>query len=235
MLNVENLDTYYAQAHILRGVSLCVKEGEIVGLLGRNGAGKTTMMKAIIGAIPATNGAILFNGKKINTLKNYERARLGLGYVPEGRRIFRELTVRENLETGRRAADVFDKSAFGSSWTVDRVYALFPKLEELKNRLGGHLSGGEQQMLSLGRTLMTNPRCLLLDEPTEGLAPIIVQSLIEAIRQLKQAGLSILLSEQNKHVSAHLADRLYVLEKGTITFDGCYHDLTPSAIVALGW
>lgn len=235
MLCVENLDTHYAQAHILRSVSLCVKKSEIVALLGRNGAGKTTMMKAIIGVIPATHGVILFNGKKINTLKNYERARLGLGYVPEDRRIFRELTVRENLETGRRAADVVDESAFSSSWTVERVYALFPKLEELKNCLGGHLSGGEQQMLTLGRTLMTNPRCLLLDEPTEGLAPVIVQSLIEAMRQLKREGLSILLSEQNKHVSAHLADRLYVLEKGTITFDGCYHDLTASTIASLGW
>ena len=231
MLALTSLNTYYGQAHILRDVSLSLGEGEVVSLLGRNGAGKSTTMKAVIGMVSASSGTITFDDKNLLPLKNYERARLGLGYVPEERRIFRELTVLENLETGMRVRT----NNHLEPWTIKRIYGLFPKIEELKNRLGGQLSGGEQQMLTVARTLMTNPRCLLLDEPTEGLAPVIVQTLISAIAELKKQGLSILLSEQNKHISSTLADKVYVLEKGSLVFEGRFADMTPQALQAVGW
>ncbi|MBM3602946.1 MAG: ABC transporter ATP-binding protein [Alphaproteobacteria bacterium] len=231
MLTLTSLNTHYGQAHILRDVSLSLGEGEIVSLLGRNGAGKSTTMKAVIGMVAASGGAVMFDHKNLLPLKNYERARLGIGYVPEERRIFRELTVLENIETGMRVRAYNQLEP----WTIARIYGLFPKLEELKDRLGGQLSGGEQQMLTVARTLMTNPRCLLLDEPTEGLAPVIVQTLMSAIAELKKQGLSILLSEQNKHISSSLADKVYVLEKGALIFEGRFADMTPQALQAVGW
>lgn len=231
MLCISSLSTHYGQAHILRDISLSVAEGEVVALLGRNGAGKSTTMKSIMGMVTASHGTVTFDGKDLLRLKNYERARLGLGYVPEERRIFKELSVLENLETGRR---IRVKNPL-EPWTIRRIYGLFPKLEELKNRLGGQLSGGEQQMLTVARTLMTNPRCLLLDEPTEGLAPVVVQALTSAISHLKKEGLSILLSEQSKHVSSTLANKIYVLEKGALIFEGPFKNITPQALQAVGW
>jgi branched-chain amino acid transport system ATP-binding protein len=231
MLALSALNTHYGQAHILRDVSLQVDIGEVVALLGRNGAGKSTTMKAIIGMITASSGAIHYNGLDLHKLKNYQRARLGIGYVPEDRRIFRHLTVIENLQTGIKPP----RKAGQRPWTVHRVLELFPKLDELRARLGGLLSGGEQQMLTIGRTLMTNPDCLLLDEPTEGLAPIIVQQVVEAIKLLKSEGLAILISEQNRHMAATLADRVCVLEKGQIIYGGPIAAMPPQAHRALGW
>ena len=230
MLKLSALNTYYGQAHILRDVSMRIGAGEVVALLGRNGAGKSTTMKAIIGMVPATSGTIHYLDQDLRKLKNYQRARLGVGYVPEERRIFQKLTVTENLTAGRKHARA-DKEP----WTIERAFDLFPKLKELKDHLGGQLSGGEQQMLTVARTLMTNPDCLLLDEPTEGLAPIIVEQVNEAIKHLKAQGLAILLSEQNRHTASTLADRAYVLEKGQIIYDGTLTAMTPHAHQALGW
>lgn len=230
MLTLSNINTHYGQAHILRDVSLRVQAGEVVGLLGRNGAGKSTTMKTVIGMVPATSGAIQFQDKNLGRLKNYQRARLGLGYVPEDRRIFQKLTIEENLASGRKPA-----RAGQEPWTIERVFTLFPKLKELRAHLGGQISGGEQQMLTIGRTLMTNPDCLLLDEPTEGLAPVIVDAVTSAIRDLKKSGLAILLSEQNRHIASTLADRIYVLEKGKIIYDGALAAMPDQAHRALGW
>ncbi len=201
-----------------------------VALLGRNGAGKSTTMKAIIGAVQATSGAVLYRGQDLRKLRSYRRARLGLGYVPEDRRIFSKLTVLENLLTAQR--HVPGKQV---RWTIEGVIKLFPKLEELKDHLGGQLSGGEQQMLTVARTLMTNPDCLLLDEPTEGLAPVVVEQVNAAIVELKKQGLAILLSEQNRHTAAGLADRVVVLEKGRAIYQGSVASLSVEAHKALGW
>jgi branched-chain amino acid transport system ATP-binding protein len=230
MLSISAVNTHYGQAHILRDVSLHVEAGEVVALLGRNGAGKSTTMKAIIGIVQASSGTIRYRDQDLRKFKNYQRARLGVGYVPEDRRIFQKLTVAENLIAGRKQA-----RAGQEPWTIERVFDLFPKLLELRNRLGGQLSGGEQQMLTVGRTLMTNPDCLLLDEPTEGLAPIIVEQVNAAIKRLKNQGLAILLSEQNRHTASTLADRAYVLEKGQIIYDGTLSAMSPHAHQALGW
>ena len=201
-----------------------------MALLGRNGAGKSTTMKAIIGMVPATSGTIHYLDQDLRKLKNYQRAQLGVGYVPEERRIFQKLTVTENLTAGRKQA-----RAGKEPWTIERAFDLFPKLKELKDHLGGQLSGGEQQMLTVARTLMTNPDCLLLDEPTEGLAPVIVDHVTAAIKQLKKHGLAILLSEQNRHIADALADRVYVLEKGQIIYDGGLTDMSAQAHRTLGW
>ncbi|HBM90918.1 MAG TPA: ABC transporter ATP-binding protein [Rhodospirillaceae bacterium] len=230
MLKLSRLNTYYDQAHILRNMSLKVEAGEVVALLGRNGAGKSTTMKAIIGTVPATSGTIKYCGHDLRKLENYEAVRLGIGYVPEDRRIFRKLTVLENLITGQKPP-----RAGQEPWTIKRVYELFPKLEEIKARLGEQLSGGEQQMLTVGRTLMTNPSCLLLDEPTEGLAPVLVQQVTAAIQHLKRRGLAVLMSEQNRNTAASLADRVYVLEKGKIIYEGKVKDMPATAQKALGW
>ena len=230
MLHLNSLNTHYGQAHILRDVSLRVAAGEVVALLGRNGAGKSTTMKAIIGMVPASAGSVHYRDNDLRRHKNYQRARLGIGYVPEERRIFRKLTVLENLATGE-----MPHRDGHTPWTIKRVFDLFPKLDELKDRLGGQLSGGEQQMLTVARTLMTNPDCLLLDEPTEGLAPVIVDQVTSAIKQLKKQGLAILLSEQNRHTAAALADRVYVLEKGRIIYDGLLTAMPAAAHQALGW
>ena len=230
-LTLSALNTHYGQAHILRDVSLDVGKGEVVALLGRNGAGKSTTMKAVIGMVPASSGSITYENRNLRKLKNFQRGRLGIGHVPEDRRIFRHLTVIENLQTGIKPTRTAEQKA----WTVDRVFGLFPKLRELQDHKGGQLSGGEQQMLTIGRTLMTNPHCLLLDEPTEGLAPIIVQQVVEAIKMLKAEGLAILLSEQNRHIAATLADKVHVIEKGRIIYGGTIAAMPPEAHHAMGW
>ncbi len=210
MLDVVDLHAHYGRAHILQGVTFSVRQGEVVALLGRNGAGKSTTMKALIGLVPPSAGSIAFAGRAVAGMEPHAIARLGLGYVPEERRIFTELTVRENLEVGRR----------GEGWTPARIAELFPSLASMMDRPGGRMSGGEQQMLTIGRTLMGNPRLLLLDEPSEGLAPVIIERMADAIGRLKREGLSILLSEQNLHFARLVSDRALVLEKGAIRWEG---------------
>ena len=204
---------------MLFGISLTVARGECVCLLGRNGVGKTTTMRAIMGLTPPSSGRIVFEGTDITGLPPHRIARLGLGFVPENRRIFAELTVWENLDVAARA------TGRSGHWTVEAVYGLFPKLSELANRQGGFLSGGEQQMLTIGRTLMGNPDLLLLDEPSEGLAPLVVESMLEQVSRLKREGLTILLAEQGVDFSLAIADRVYVLEKGAVRFAGAAAEL----------
>ncbi len=224
MLEVRDLHAFYGRAHILHGVSLEARAGEVVALLGRNGAGKSTAMKAIMGLVPPAHGEVAFAGQRIDRLPPYRIARLGLGYVPEERRIFTELTVVENLEVGRQPA-----RDGAPTWTEDKLFALFPNLAGMGERPGGRMSGGEQQMLTIARTLMGNPRCVLLDEPSEGLAPIIVEQMANSIRALKGEGLCVLLSEQNLHFSQAVADRAYIIEKGQIRFGGSMAELTADA------
>ncbi|TAJ36245.1 MAG: ABC transporter ATP-binding protein [Reyranella sp.] len=224
MLQVKDLHAYYGRAHILQGVSLEAQAGEVVALLGRNGAGKSTALKAIMGLVPPARGEVSFEGKRIERLPPYRIARLGLGYVPEERRIFTDLTVMENLEVGRQAG-----RGAAPVWTEDRLFALFPNLAGMRDRPGGRMSGGEQQMLTIARTLMGNPRCVLLDEPSEGLAPIIVEQMAQSIRTLKGEGLSVLLCEQNLHFSQAVADRAYIIEKGQIRFGGTMAELASDA------
>lgn len=211
MLLVDGLHAHYGQAHILHGISLQVAKGEVVCLLGRNGAGKSTTMKAIMGVVPPSAGRVALDGRDLAGRPSFEIARAGIGYVPEERRIFAELTVEENLEVGRRAAP-----AGTTGWTAERAYALFPVLAEMRRRPGGRMSGGEQQMLTIARTLMGNPRLLLLDEPSEGLAPVVVERMAEAILALKRDGLSILLSEQNLAFANAVADRACLIETGQL-------------------
>lgn len=215
MLTVSGLNTYYGQAHILADVTLEVSAGEVVVLLGRNGAGKSTTLKSIIGLVRPRSGTIQFRGQAIERLAAYQIARMGLGYVPEDRRIFTDLTVLENLEVGRQPA-----RDGAPSWDFERIGVLFPNLKEMPERLGGRMSGGEQQMLTIARTLVGNPSCILLDEPSEGVAPVIVDQMAEVIRGLKKAGVAILLSEQNLHFAAEVADRAYIIEKGRIRYEG---------------
>jgi branched-chain amino acid transport system ATP-binding protein len=215
MLAVEGLHAHYGRAHILSGVALQVAAGEVMVLLGRNGAGKSTTLKSIMGLVRPSAGRVLFEGRDIAGREPFEIARLGLGYVPEERRIFTELTVMENLEVGRRPAP-----AGMRAWTPERLFALFPSLGEMRGRPGGRMSGGEQQMLTIARTLMGNPRLVLLDEPSEGLAPVVVERMAEAIRALKAEGLAILLSEQNLHFARAVSDRATIIEKGRIRWSG---------------
>jgi len=214
LLEAHELHTAYGLSRVLFGVSLEVNAGECVCLLGRNGVGKSTTMRSIMGLTPPQSGRVVFKGADITGWPPYRIARAGIGFVPEDRRIFADLTVWENLDVARRAA------GGNGRFTVERVYDLFPKLRELAGRNGGYLSGGEQQMLTIGRTLMGNPDLLLLDEPSEGLAPIVVDHLRDQIARLKRDGLTILLAEQNTEFSLSLADRVYVLEKGSIRFSG---------------
>jgi len=211
MLELRRVHAYYGRSHVLYGVDLVAREGEVVCLLGRNGAGKTTTLKAVVGLVDVTGGEILYEGRSLSGLRTHEISRAGIGFVPEDRRIFSDLTVAENLEVGERP---------GGTWTRERVCGLFPRLRELAGRRGGSLSGGEQQMLTIARTLMTCPRLLLLDEPSEGLAPVVVRALAENIAALKGGGLTILLSEQNVRFARRLADRAYIIEKGQIKFEG---------------
>ena len=223
-LSVKDLHAYYGRAHILHGVSLEAEAGEVVALLGRNGAGKSTAMKAIMGLVPPARGDVRFAGRRIDRLAPYRIARLGLGYVPEERRIFTDLTVMENLSVGRQPA-----REGAPVWTEDSLFALFPNLGRMRDRPGGRMSGGEQQMLTIARTLMGNPRCVMLDEPSEGLAPIIVEQMAQSIRALKAEGLSVLLSEQNLHFCQAVADRAYIIEKGQIRFAGTMAELMADA------
>jgi branched-chain amino acid transport system ATP-binding protein len=215
MLQVTGLSAHYGRAHILDGVALEVAAGEVVVLLGRNGAGKSTTMKAIMGIVPPSGGQVRFAGVEIAGREPFEIARLGLGYVPEERRIFTELTVMENLEVGRRPAGPGQRG-----WTPERLFELFPSLGAMRDRPGGRMSGGEQQMLTIARTLMGNPRLVLLDEPSEGLAPVIIERMAEAIGRLKAEGLAILLSEQNLHFAQLVSDRATIIEKGRIRWSG---------------
>ena len=218
MLQVEEIHTYYGLSHILFGVSLEIKGGEVVCLLGRNGAGKSTTMKSIIGLTPPKKGLIRFKGQPTAGKKPFMLARMGIGYVPDDRRVFADLTVGENLEISER-----NKTEGG--WNKERVYQFFPALEIIDTRRAGYLSGGEQQMLTIARALMTNPDLLLLDEPTEGLAPLIIELLEEQIAKLKEAGLTVLLAEQNLDVALRLSDRGYVIDNGVIRYEGSIEDL----------
>jgi branched-chain amino acid transport system ATP-binding protein len=220
MLRVENLSAWYAAARILYDLTFEIGRGEVVALMGRNGAGKTTTLKAIMGLLAHRTGQIAFNGRDISRLKPYEIARLGLGFTPEDRRIFSELTVAENLDVGRQPPRIFLDGRPAPAWTEERLFALFPNLAEMRDRLGSHMSGGEQQMLTVARTLMGNPLLILLDEPSEGVAPLIVEQMANTIVELKQQGLSVLLSEQNIHFAGLVCDRVYVLEKGQLQWQG---------------
>ena len=217
ILTVEDVYTAYGLSQVLFGVSLEVRPGECVCLLGRNGVGKTTTMRSIIGLTPPTRGRVMWKGQNVAGRAPYQIARAGIGFIPEDRRIFADLTVWENL-------DVATRGGHEGGWTVERVFDLFPKLRELMGRQGGFLSGGEQQMLTIARTLMGNPELLLLDEPSEGLAPLVVEHMKTQIGRLKRDGLTILLAEQNVEFSLDLADRVYVLEKGRIRFHGTARD-----------
>ena len=215
MLEVKGLHAAYGRAQILFGIDLELRKGEVVVLLGRNGAGKSTTMKAVMGLLRPSAGSVRFLGADIERAKPHRVARLGLGYVPEDRRIFTDLTVEENLEVGRQPP-----REGVPHWTVPKLYDLFPNLGRMKSRLGGRMSGGEQQMLTIARTLMGNPVAVLLDEPSEGLAPVIVEQMVRTIRDLKREGLAILLSEQNMNFAAAVADRAYFIEQGHIRFAG---------------
>jgi branched-chain amino acid transport system ATP-binding protein len=220
MLSVEKLSAWYGAARILYDLSFEVGRGEVVALMGRNGAGKSTTMMAIMGLIAQRRGQVAFNGADISRLRPYEIARRGLGFTPEDRRIFPDLTVMENLDIGRQPPRRFADGTPAPAWTEERLFALFPNLSEMPNRPGGRMSGGEQQMLTVARTLMGNPLMVLLDEPSEGVAPLIVEQMANTIVELKREGLSILLSEQNIHFARLVADRAYVLEKGEIRWHG---------------
>jgi len=214
VLAVEEVFTSYGLSQVLFGVSLEVAAGECVCLLGRNGVGKTTTMRSIMGLTPPHKGRVMWKGRDVSGRQPYQIADLGIGFVPEDRRIFADLSVWENLDVAARSR------GGASAWTLERVFGLFPKLRELVNRQGGFLSGGEQQMMTIARTLMGNPELLLLDEPSEGLAPLVVDHLKEQVARLKQDGLTILLAEQNVDFCLDLADRVYVLEKGRIRYEG---------------
>jgi branched-chain amino acid transport system ATP-binding protein len=220
MLAVENLCAWYDAAQILYELSFEVRRGEVVAFMGRNGAGKSTTLKAIMGLMARRSGRVRFGNRDISRRKPFEIARLGLGFTPEDRRIFSDLTVLENLDVGRQPPRRFADGAPAPSWTPEKLFALFPNLAAMPHRLGGHMSGGEQQMLTVARTLMGNPLLVLLDEPSEGVAPIIVEQMAKTIIELKQEGLSVLLSEQNIHFARTVADRVYVLEKGQIRWNG---------------
>ena len=215
MLSVRDLNAHYGRAHILQGMALEIGAGEVRVLLGRNGAGKSTTMKSIIGLVPPSGGRITFDGQEIAGEEPHRIARRGLGYVPEDRRVFADLTVMENLEVGRQPARGATRP-----WTPERLFELFPNLGRMRDRPGGRMSGGEQQMLTIARTLMGNPRLVLLDEPSEGLAPVIVEQMATAILALKGEGLTELLAEQNLHFAGGVADSATVMEKGRVVWSG---------------
>jgi branched-chain amino acid transport system ATP-binding protein len=230
-LAVDNLNAWYGTAHILFDMSFTVGRGEVVALMGRNGAGKSTTMKAVMGLLPRRSGSVRLNGHDVSALKPFEIARLGMGFTPEDRRIFSDLTVLENLDVGVRSPRETAVGAPAQAWTVEAVFELFPSLAELRHRRGGHMSGGEQQMLTIARTLMGNPLVILLDEPSEGIAPVIVERIADTIVQLKRSGLSILLSEQNVGFAEAVSDRAYMLEKGQIRWTGTMAELAANSEV----
>ncbi len=225
ILQVEKLDAFYGQAQILFEVSLKLRRGEIVALMGRNGAGKSTTLKAIMGLVALNAARVQFAGRDILGLPTYRIARLGLGYVPEERRIFTDLTVYENLEVGAKMAVGSNRAA----WTPERLFSIFPNLAEMKGRRASHMSGGEQQMLTIARTLMGNPNAVLLDEPSEGLAPVIVELMAIAVRRMKDEGIAVLLSEQNLNFASAVADRTYIIEKGAIRHEGSMAEIAADA------
>lgn len=217
MLEVNDLHTYYGRSHILQGISLNLEEGEVICLLGRNGAGKTTTIKSIMGFVHPSSGSIKFEEQEISRMEPFEVCRRGIGYVPQERRIFPTLTVQDNLEVIERKAE--------GGWTIEKIFETFPILEGLKNRAGRHLSGGEQQILAVARPLMTNPKMLLLDEPSEGLAPLIVKAIEELIHQIAETGISVLLAEQNMRFALRVAKRGYIIDKGMIHHQGSLEEL----------
>ncbi|HEX2216303.1 MAG TPA: ABC transporter ATP-binding protein [Xanthobacteraceae bacterium] len=220
ILAVEGLSAWYGAAQILYDLTFDVGRGEVVALMGRNGAGKSTTLESVMGLIAKRTGNIRFVGEDISRLEPFQISRRGLGFTPEDRRIFSDLTVMENLDVGRQDARTFPDGRAAPSWTPEKLFHLFPNLAEMPHRLGGSMSGGEQQMLTVARTLMGNPLLVLLDEPSEGVAPIIVEQMANTILELKQEGLSILLSEQNMHFAEIVSDRVYILEKGQIRWHG---------------
>ena len=215
MLELKGINTYYDNSHILHDVSFTIPEGRAVALLGRNGVGKTTTLRSIMGLTPPRDGQILYDGKEIQKLNAYQVAQLGIGYVPQGRRLFKSLTTKEHLE-------VFEKKG---EWTVERTLDYFPRLKERLTSKGNELSGGEQQMLAIGRALMTNPKLLVMDEPTEGLAPFVVREVGNLVQSLKQEGLTILLTEQKMYFALDIVDEVYVMSKGEIVFHGLPDEL----------
>jgi branched-chain amino acid transport system ATP-binding protein len=218
ILEVEDIHTYYGDAYVLQGLSLKLEQGQILGLLGRNGVGKSTLVNSICGFIPARRGRIIFKGADITRISSFETVRSGMGLVPQGRRVFPTLTVEENLLVAERNVD-------RHGWNLERVYALFPRLRERRRQRAKTLSGGEQQMLAIGRGLMTNPDCLIMDEPSEGLAPMIIQGVWEVIGKLKREGLSILLVEQNAHLALKLVDYVHVMSKGQVVYSALPEEL----------
>ena len=218
MLEVNGIHTYYGTSHILFGISFNVKEGEAVCLLGRNGAGKTTTFRSIIGLTPPKKGSIKFRDREIMGKPPYRIAKMGIGFVPDTRRIFPDLTVRQNIMVARREKEK-------AIWNLETIYALFPKLRELDTHMGTQLSGGEQQMLTVARTLMTNPELLLLDEPGEGLAPLVIQAMKEQLGEIKKLGITMLICEHNVGLATALSDRGYVIDKGTIRYQGTIEEL----------
>ena len=216
LLEVKNINGYYGRAHVLHGISLEVAQGELVCVFGRNGVGKSTTLKSIAGLVAVKSGHIIFKGSELLGLPPYRITRLGMGYVPEERRIFTNLTVDENLRAGIK---LYEK-ARENSWTKDRFYQLFPEIKERSHHRGAHLSGGEQQILTIGRTLMGNPDLIMVDEPTEGLAPLLVERIFQLLKEIKESGVSILLVDNLIYETVNLATRVYVISKGEIVFQG---------------
>jgi branched-chain amino acid transport system ATP-binding protein len=218
LLEVNEIHSYYEKSHILHGASVSLKRGELVCLLGRNGVGKSTTLKSVMGIVQPLKGSILFDGRELIGKEPYQIARMGIGFVPEDRRIFRSLTANENLLMGIKKEK--NEALSKQGWTIEKVYEAFPQLKERKDSKGAHLSGGEQQMLTVARTLMGNPELMLIDEPTEGLAPTIVKDVLTMLSAIRESGVAILMVEQNLKAATKIADRFYIMSKGQIVFEG---------------